>query len=124
MPKVIIETRIDPENPYLTEYRARLDANYFLAVNSEEVISVENDLQSMIESELKMGLSDAVYGDIIKEMRQVIEACSELKSARMKDLTVSVLRDQTKKLEDCTNNIMKLCFFEQVYFLQRSKPIR
>ena len=111
IPKVIIETKINPDT-YHHEYRAKLDANYCLSVNSE-VISTAHDLQSMIESELKMGLSNAVYGNIVKEMRQVIEVYSELKSIKTKEYSdFDLLRDQIKKLENCTNNIMNLCFFE------------
>ena len=110
IPRVIIETKNNPDTHH-HEYRARLDANYCLSVNSE-VISTD-DLQSMIETELKMGLSNAVYGNIIKEMRQVIEAYSELKSIKTKEHSDFILlRDQIKKLENCTNNIMNLCFFE------------
>lgn len=120
IPKIIIETKINPET-YHYEYRAKLDANYHLSVNSW-VISTECDLQSMIETELKMGLSNAVYGNIVKEMRQVIEVYSELKSIKTKEYSdFDLLGVQIKKLEDCTNNIMNLCFFEQVYFLQCSK---
>lgn len=111
MPKIVIETRIDPETQH-HEYRARLDANYYLSVNSEEVISVENDLQPMIEAELKAGLSNAVYGDIVKEMRRIIEICSKLKSVRTDYYDFGLLEDQIKKLENCTNNIMDLCFFK------------
>lgn len=111
IPKIVTETRINPDTHH-HEYRARLDANYCLSV-TPEVISTEHDLQSMIESELKMGLSNVVYGDILKEMRQVIEACSALKSVRTKEYSDSaLLRDQIKKLENCTNNIMNLCVFE------------
>lgn len=109
IPKIIIESRLNPETHH-HEYRARLDANYYLSVNSE-VISTD-DLQSMIETDLKMGLSNAVYGDIIKEMRQVIEVCSELKSIKTKELSEFDLLDKIKKLENYTNNIMNLCIFE------------
>lgn len=110
-PKIVIESRIDPETQH-HEYRARLDANYFLSVNSEEVIS-SNDLQPMIEAELKMGLSNIVYDDIVKEMRQVIEAYSELKHIRTKEYSDYILLiEQIKKLENCTNNIMNMCTFE------------
>lgn len=112
IPKIIIESKINPDTHH-HEYRARLDANYYLSVTPELIINTEHDLQSMIESELKMGLSDAVYGDIAKEMKQVIEACSALKSVRTKEYSdLDLLRDQIKKLENCANNIMNLCFFE------------
>lgn len=111
IPKIIIETKINPET-YNHEYRARLDANYCLSVNSE-IISTEPNFQSMIESELKMGLSNIVYGDIVKEIGQVFEACSELRGVKTKELSdFDLLRDQIKKLENCTNNIMNLCIFE------------
>lgn len=108
--KIVIELKIDPETHH-HEYRARLDADYCLSVTPEAIDT--DDIQSMIGSELKMGLSNVVYGDIVKEMRQVIEACSELKSVRTPEYSDSVLlRDQIKKLENCTNNIMNLCVFE------------
>lgn len=112
MPKVIIETRIDPETQH-HEYRARLDANYYLSVTPEAVISAD-DLQSMIETELKAGLSNTVYGDIVKEMRQLIAACSELNHIRAIDSDdfMLLLRDHIKKLENCTDNIMNLCIIE------------
>lgn len=111
IPKIIIESKISPETQH-HEYRARLDANYCLSVTSE-VINTEHDLQTMIESELKMGLSNVVYGDIVKEMRQVIEACSALKSIKTEEYSDFILlREQIQKLENCTNNIMNLCFFE------------
>lgn len=110
IPKIIIETKLNPETHH-HEYRARLDANYHLSV-SPGIISTD-DLQPMVESELKMGLSNVVYGDIMKEMRQIIEVYSELKSVRTKDISdFNTLRDQIKKLENCTNNIMNLCSFE------------
>lgn len=52
-----------------------------------------------------------MQSNIIKEMRQVIEAYSELKSIKTKEHSDFILlRDQIKKLENCTNNIMNLCF--------------
>lgn len=110
MLKIVIETKIDPETNH-HEYRARLDANYFLSVNPEEVSSAD-DLQPMIEAELKAGLSDAVYGDIVKEMRRIIEICSKLKSVRTDYYDFGLLEDQIKKLENCINSIMNMCFFE------------
>lgn len=110
-PKVIIETKINPET-HNHEYRARLDANYCLSVNPW-VSEWASDLRSMIETELKMGLSNAVYGNIVKEMRQVIEAYSELKSVRTKEYSDFVLlTEQIQKLENCTDNIMNMCVFE------------
>lgn len=111
MSKIIIETKFNPESHH-HEYRARLDANYYLSVNSEEVISVENDLQSMIESELKKGLSSNVYGDIMKEVMQINKACSELKRAKLTDYAYFDHLDQVEKIENHVDNIVKLCSFE------------
>lgn len=111
IPKIIIETKLNPDTHH-HEYRARLDANYNLTVSPDVIISTD-DLQSMIETELKMGLSNAVYGDIVKEMRQVIEVYSELKSIKTREHSdFLLLREQIKKLENCTNKIMDLCVFE------------
>lgn len=111
IPKAVIETKIDPETNH-HEYRARLDANYYLSVNPE-AISAEHDLHPMIEAELKAGLFNVVYGDIVKEMSRVIEVCSELKCVRGRELSDSyLLRDQIKKLENCADNIMNMCIIE------------
>ena len=110
---ITIDSRINTDTAN-HEYRARLNANYNLVVSSEVVQACSTwDLQNAIETELKMGLSNAVYCDIIKEMRQLIEACSKLYSVRGREYSDSVMiEEQIKKLEESTNKIMNLCVFE------------
>lgn len=110
---ITIDSRINTDTAN-HEYRARLNANYNLVVSSEVVQSTSTwDLQNSIETELKIGLSNVVYGDIVKEMRHVIEVYSELKSIKTREHSdFLLLREQIKKLEETTNKIMNLCVFE------------
>ena len=92
---ITIESRINTANH---EYRARLNANYNLVVSPDAMMMAHCDLQKSIETELKMGLSNVVYGDIVKEMRHVIEVYSELKSIKTKEYSdFLLLREQIKK---------------------------
>ena len=112
MSKIIIESKINPDNDNY-EYRARLNSNYNLTVSPELVENTQYELRSNIESELKNGMSEIVYGDIKKEMRKIIEVCGNLYRIRGKEYADSVmLEEQMKKLEETTNNILQLCVFD------------
>lgn len=112
MSKIIIESKINPDNNN-HEYRARLNANYNLTVSPELVENAQYGLRSIIESELKNGMSEIVYGDIKKETHKIIEVCSDLYRIRGKEYADSaMLEEQMKKLEETTNNILQLCVFD------------
>ena len=99
MSKIIIDSRIDKETNN-HEFRARLAVGYSLSV-SPELTSEMPNLRETTESELKMGLSNAVYGDIVKELQQVIKAYSELKSIKTREISDFILlNDQIKNLKN------------------------
>lgn len=111
MNKIIIESKINPDNNN-HEYRARLDANYNLTVSPELVENTQYELRSIVESELKNGMSDIVYGDIKKEVHKIIEVWNNLCRVRGYEYTDDdILKEQMTNLEEITNNISNLCVF-------------
>lgn len=112
MSKIIIESKINPDNGNY-EYRARLNANYNLTVSPELVENAQYGMRSIIESELKNGLSEIVYRGIKKELHKIIEARNNLYRIRGKEYSdTTMLAEQMNKLEEAISKILQLCVFD------------